>query len=180
MNSALDTVAFFCFFSTLNCNFSIYFILLPIQKVPYENKVEFVKNLAYALENEPEPLTDDVSYAFTWEGATERLIKSAAITMKEGRARAKARKEKQDSHIAKIYNKLGPGAQGEAIRMILQGGPDPSDKPRPWANFFSRASPNKKSTDVSAAAGGDNGDGKEDSGEKANDSNSNKQEDNKT
>ena len=103
--------------------------------VAYENKVEFVKNLAFALENEPEPLTEDLSYVFTWEAATERLIKTSAITMKEGRARAKARKEKQDNHIAKMYNKFGVGAKGEAIRMILQGGPDPSDT-RPWTKFL--------------------------------------------
>ena len=106
--------------------------------------------MAYALENEPEPLTEDLAYVFTWEAATERLIKTAAITMKEGRARAKAGKEKQDNHIAKIYNKIGVGAQGEAIRMILQGGPDPSDK-RPWTRFL--RSPRAKESDSTDKSG---------------------------
>ena len=118
-----------CAFLLLACCCFVFFA------VAYENKVDFVKNLVYALTNEPEPLTEELSYVFTWEAATERLIKSSAITMKEGRVRAKAQKAKQDDRIAKIYNKFGAGAQGDALRMILQGGPDPGET-RPWAKFL--------------------------------------------
>ena len=85
----------------------------------YDNKVDFVKHMAYTLSNEPEPLSEEHAYIFTWYAATERLIKASAITMKEGRVRAKARMEKKDQRLAKTYNKLG--AQGELLRMILDG-----------------------------------------------------------
>jgi glycosyltransferase involved in cell wall biosynthesis len=85
----------------------------------YENKVEFVKHMFYALTNEPEPLSPEHAHIFTWEAATERLAKASAITMKEGRARAKAKKEGLNKHIAKTYNKLG--ARGDLLRMILDG-----------------------------------------------------------
>lgn len=111
--------------------------------VAYETKVEFVKNLAYALTNEPEPLTKELSYIFTWEAATERLMQSSAITMKEGRARAKARKEKQDDRIAKMYNKLG-GMHGNAIQMVLQGGPEPGENHR-WKFLTKKKTPNAES-----------------------------------
>lgn len=82
----------------------------------YENKVEFVEQLAFALANEPEPMSEAESHVFSWEAATDRLVRSSAITMHEGRQRAKARKDGRDKHIAKTYNKLG------ILRSIFQGG----------------------------------------------------------
>ena len=86
----------------------------------YKNKVEFVQQMAYALENEPEPMTEDISHVFTWEAATDRLIQSSAITMKEARARAKARREGHDQFIAKAYNKIGIGAQRKLMRLFFK------------------------------------------------------------
>jgi len=94
----------------------------------YENKVEFVTKLVHALTRDPEPLTEDLSYIFTWEAATERLIVNSAITMKEARVRAKARKGHEDDRIAKMYNKLG--IRGHAWGSLFGNPPSPDRKPK--------------------------------------------------
>lgn len=39
------------------------------------------------MENEPAPLTADQRYVLGWEAATQRLIESAKVTVKEARRR---------------------------------------------------------------------------------------------
>ena len=94
--------------------------------VAYENKVEFVTKLVHALTRDPIPLTEELSYIFTWEAATERLIVNSAITMKEARVRAKARKGHEDDRIAKMYNKLG--IRGHAWGSLFGNPPSPERK----------------------------------------------------
>jgi hypothetical protein len=89
----------------------------------YRNRLEFAANLKWALTHEPEPLTPELSYEFTWEAATERFVKAAAITKREARARAKLRVSKLDERIAYFHNELGKGAKGDALRKVLGGGP---------------------------------------------------------
>jgi hypothetical protein len=97
--------------------------------VAYENKVDFVSKLIYALSNEPVPLAEELSYIFTWEAATERLIQNSAINMKEARNRAKVRKGRQDDRIAKMYNKLGIRGHNT---WLLGAAPDsPTKAPSP-------------------------------------------------
>ena len=53
----------------------------------------------WALTHEPEPLTPELAKEFTWEAATERLIRSSAITRREAKERALLGKAKLDERI---------------------------------------------------------------------------------
>ena len=89
----------------------------------YRSKLEFAANLRWALTHEPEPLTPELAREFTWEAATERFVKAAAITKKEAHMRAKLGLSKFDERIAYFHNELGKGAKGDALRKVLGGGP---------------------------------------------------------
>lgn len=43
-------------------------------------------NLYYALTHSPEPLTEEYSYALSWDAATERLEAAGCISVKEAKA----------------------------------------------------------------------------------------------
>jgi len=58
--------------------------------LPYTNKEEFVGNLYYALTHSPEPLTEEYSYALSWEAATERFAAAGSISAAEAEATAEA------------------------------------------------------------------------------------------
>ena len=77
----------------------------------------------WALTHEPEPLTEELANEFTWEAATERLIRSSAITVREARERAMLGKAKLDERIAFFHHELGKGTKGDALRKFLGGGP---------------------------------------------------------
>jgi len=89
----------------------------------YRNKLEFAANLRWALTHEPEPLTPELAYEFTWTAATERFVKAAAITKREAQLRAKFGLSKLDERIAYFINEAGKGASGDALRKVLGGGP---------------------------------------------------------
>eukprot|EP00588_Corethron_pennatum_P013782 CAMPEP_0194274728 /NCGR_PEP_ID=MMETSP0169-20130528/7741_1 /TAXON_ID=218684 /ORGANISM="Corethron pennatum, Strain L29A3" /LENGTH=513 /DNA_ID=CAMNT_0039018003 /DNA_START=1 /DNA_END=1539 /DNA_ORIENTATION=+ len=59
--------------------------------LPYASDVEFAAALGWALGHDPEPLSEELARAFTWEAATERFVVSAAVTVRQERARARAR-----------------------------------------------------------------------------------------
>ena len=110
------------------------FVIIPVHpsntffmKFPnclsYRNKMEFVASLRWALHHEPEPLSEELLYEFTWEAATERLIESAAITKFEARSRSKLGTSKVDERIAWFHNELGKGVKGDVIRKVLGAGP---------------------------------------------------------
>ena len=71
---------------------------------------------------EPEPLSVELLYEFTWE-ATERLIESAAITKFEARSRSKLGTSKVDKQITWFHNELNKGVKGDVIRKVLGVGP---------------------------------------------------------
>ena len=58
--------------------------------LPYTNKEEFVGNLYYALTHSPEPLTEEYSYALSWEAATERFAAAGSISAAEAEVTAEA------------------------------------------------------------------------------------------
>ena len=80
-------------------------------------------NGRWALTHEPEPLTPELAKEFTWEAATDRLIRSSAITRREARERAMLGKTKLDERIAFFHHELGKGKKGDALRKFLGGGP---------------------------------------------------------
>lgn len=91
--------------------------------LPYRNKFEFVANLRWAMNHDPEPMTPELLREFTWEAATERLVDASAITYREAREREKLGRTKLDERIAWFHNQLGKGERGDALRKVLGAGP---------------------------------------------------------
>ena len=86
----------------------------------YRNKWEFAASLKWALAHDPEPLTPELAHQFSWEAATERFIKAAAITRHEARKRAERDNTKLDERMEWFHKQLG---KSDALRSILGGGP---------------------------------------------------------
>jgi digalactosyldiacylglycerol synthase len=83
--------------------------------LPYATKEEFVGNLYYALTHSPVPLTEEYSYALTWEAATERLEAAGCITVKE----AEAMEEFHASEEAGIDIDLPPLIENEKQKQQI-------------------------------------------------------------
>eukprot|EP00574_Skeletonema_japonicum_P012376 CAMPEP_0201720200 /NCGR_PEP_ID=MMETSP0593-20130828/5211_1 /ASSEMBLY_ACC=CAM_ASM_000672 /TAXON_ID=267983 /ORGANISM="Skeletonema japonicum, Strain CCMP2506" /LENGTH=854 /DNA_ID=CAMNT_0048210807 /DNA_START=65 /DNA_END=2629 /DNA_ORIENTATION=- len=66
----------------------------------YDTLEECAEKLQFALENEPSPLSPEERRIFTWEAATERLMDSSLISIKEARERASNGMDKTDARIA--------------------------------------------------------------------------------
>ncbi len=49
----------------------------------YKTKKEFISHLQYAINNEPQPLSNEDAYILTWEAATERCIDASIVTKRE-------------------------------------------------------------------------------------------------
>lgn len=58
--------------------------------LPYSNKEEFVGNLYYALTHAPEPMSEEYSYALSWEAATERFAAAGSVSVAEAEAMEEA------------------------------------------------------------------------------------------
>ena len=91
--------------------------------LPYSNELEFAANVQWALAHEPEPLTENLLHQFTWEAATDRFIKAAAITIREERIRAKSRRNTVDERIAFFHSQLAEGKRGDIVRKMWGLGP---------------------------------------------------------
>ena len=83
--------------------------------LPYTNKEEFVGNLYYALTHSPEPLTEEYSYALSWEAATERFAAAGSISVAE----AEAMEEALSSSEAGIDVSLPPLTSNEEQRKKI-------------------------------------------------------------
>lgn len=62
-----------------------------------------VKKLAYALEKEPEPLSEKEARLISWEGATERLFEVSTMTKEEKWQRRESGKVEEDFHAARFH-----------------------------------------------------------------------------
>lgn len=73
----------------------------------YNSWDECLEQLQFALKNEPTPLSDEHQHALSWDGATDRLIKSAAITKSESEARKSKGLDKADAKAAQFHVDAG-------------------------------------------------------------------------
>jgi len=73
----------------------------------YRTMDECVEKLQYALSHDPEPLTEEQAYTFTWEAATERLIKSSIVTKRDVMERDLGGIDKRDERAAWIHAETG-------------------------------------------------------------------------
>ena len=101
---------------------NLFFMQFP-NCLPYQSKLEFAANLSFALQNEPEPLTPSLAHQFTWEAATDRFVNASAITMREERLRAKAKKSAIDDRIAAFHHSITKGKRGDVVRTLAGAGP---------------------------------------------------------
>lgn len=85
----------------------------------YSNLDECVTKLQYALENNPEPLTDETKRMLSWEGATERLYKAAAITVKEAKAREESGMESERLKAVRFH--LNSCRRSQFVTSLFNG-----------------------------------------------------------
>jgi hypothetical protein len=85
----------------------------------YSNKDECIYYVKYALENDPTPLTEEHVHAFSWEGATERLCSSSALTKAEVRKRRETGADEADLNAARFH--VESGRKGQFIQKLIQG-----------------------------------------------------------
>ena len=78
-----------------------------------------VLKLQYALENDPEPLTEQQRHMLSWEGATERLIAASAITEREAEERRLKGLDKADLKAAKFH--VDAAKKSQYVGGLLRG-----------------------------------------------------------
>jgi hypothetical protein len=83
----------------------------------YDTLEECADKMAWALENTPAPLSEEERRKFTWEAATERLMESSIVTVKQARERAENGTDKTDARIA--YWLSESGEKSNMIRNLF-------------------------------------------------------------
>lgn len=89
----------------------------------YQNSLEFAANLRWALSHEPEPLTAELAYQFSWEAATERFLQACAVTRSEERRRQRLGTARIDERCAWFHHKMSKGRRGDVVRTLLGAEP---------------------------------------------------------
>lgn len=90
-----------------------FFVQFP-NCLPYRNRREFVSTLKYALNNDPPPLSSDLSQLLSWEVATTRCVKSAAISKRDAARKERLCKAKAEKSLKKTLSGLWSGEPKEA------------------------------------------------------------------
>jgi hypothetical protein len=91
----------------------------------YETLEECADKLKWALERNPAPLSESERHKFTWEAATERLISSSWVTLREARERAEKGMDKTDARIAFWLSESGE--KGNMVRSLFNRKGDSSE-----------------------------------------------------
>ena len=73
----------------------------------YDTLDECAEKMAWALENIPTAMSDEERRKFTWQAATERLVESSIVTVKQARERAENGMDKTDARIAYWLSESG-------------------------------------------------------------------------
>jgi digalactosyldiacylglycerol synthase len=98
-----------------------FFVQFP-NCLQYKSRSDFCALLQLALSHDPVPLTPDQQHALTWEAATDRLIRAAAVSRRD-RARRDRVGLHLDERLAKWHYDWGRGKTGDVLRTVLGGGP---------------------------------------------------------
>jgi len=83
----------------------------------YETLEECADKMEWALKNTPTLLSEEERRKFTWEAATERLLESSIVTVKQARKRAEDGMDKTDARIA--YWLSESGEKSNMIRSLF-------------------------------------------------------------
>jgi hypothetical protein len=94
--------------------------------LPYASMKECLKNIQWALENDPTPLSEKESHIFTWDAATDRMIGASIVTVREARDRSRSGRDKGDSRMAWIHSQSGKN--GSFIKNAFFGQTDTKSK----------------------------------------------------
>lgn len=85
----------------LYCTASNEFFLKFPNCLAYTSIEECVEKLHWALEHDPQPLSEEQRRAFSWEGATDRLFEASQMTIDEKKKRDTT--DKEDKGVAKFH-----------------------------------------------------------------------------
>lgn len=83
----------------------------------YKGLDECVEKLQWALQNEPQPLSAEHAYIFSWEAATDRFIEASVITKSEASKRKASGKDKVDLRMAWLHAE--GGKKGHFIKTFF-------------------------------------------------------------
>jgi hypothetical protein len=71
-----------------------------------------------ALMNEPEPLSEEDAYKLRWEGATKRLIESAALTTRDVENWRESGRDEEDRKLARMH--IESMKKGRFVKKFLE------------------------------------------------------------
>lgn len=89
--------------------------------LPYNNLKECVNKLLFALENDPKPLDAETKRILSWEGATERLYRAAAISPSEQDARDASDLEEERAKAVQFH--LSSCRRSHFVADLFKGNP---------------------------------------------------------
>ncbi|CAM9439961.1 unnamed protein product [Ectocarpus sp. 4 AP-2014] len=84
----------------------------------FKSQEEFNEQLSYSMANEPMPLTPEHRHILGWSAATDRLVESAKVTVRE----SLRRRRELDEAAWLFHYYLGSGRRGDRVRKIMAGG----------------------------------------------------------
>ena len=98
----------------------------------YETLPECVDKIKFALKNDPKPLSPELAYKFTWEGAKERLFEASVITKREMLERSRSGAEEADKQVAWWH--VQGAKRGQFITSLVSPRKHPAELPTEMNN----------------------------------------------